>query len=125
VTADEVQAFANRLMQALQDGDFETTEACFQPGATWWMNGRLRGRFAEILPELKRAKAAQGVIRHLEIRRLYTADAFTDQHLVRLPRDGLPPAELAVCVVARLGDDGRVTRFEEYFDSAVLALKPV
>jgi ketosteroid isomerase-like protein len=121
MTADEMAAFAGRLMRSMQDGDFETTEACFQPDATWWMNGRLRGRFDEIFPEMKRAKAERGVNPHLEIRRLYSADAFTDQHLVRLPREGKQPAELAVCVVVRLGADGRVNRFEEYFDSASLS----
>jgi hypothetical protein len=121
MTSDEMAAFASRLMGALQDGDFETTEACFQPDATWWMNGRLRGRFTEILPEMKNAKAGRGVNPHLEIRRLYAAGGFTDQHLVRLPREGRRPAELAVCVVARLGAGGRVTRFEEYFDPTALS----
>jgi ketosteroid isomerase-like protein len=120
LTADEMAALASRLMRALQDGDFETTEACFQPDATWSMNGRVHGRFAEILPELKKAKAASGVHPHLEIRRLYSADFFTDQHVVRLEREGKPPAELAICVVVRVGGDGRVTQFEEYFDPTVL-----
>ena len=120
MTADEMGAFAARLMRSLQDGDFETTVECFQPDATWWMNGRLRGSFVEILPEMKAAKSARGVNPHLEIRRMCSDEGFTDQHVVRLPREGKPAAELAICVVARVGADGRVTRYEEYFDSATL-----
>jgi len=120
MTVDEMGAFAARLMRSLQDGDFETTVECFQPDATWWMNGRLRGSFAEILPEMKAAKSVRGVNPHLEIRRMCSDEGFTDQHVVRLPREGKPPAELAICVVARVGADGRVTRFEEYFDSAII-----
>jgi ketosteroid isomerase-like protein len=120
MTVDQMEEFASRLMRSLQDGDFETTETCFEPGATWWMNGKLRGRFAEILPEMKRSKAERGANPHLEIRRMYSAKGFTDQHLVRLPQKTGPAIELNVCVVVRRGEDGRVTRFEEYFDSAVL-----
>ena len=121
MTAEEMGVLASRLMRSLQDGDFVTTESCFQADATWWMNGKLRGRFADILPEMKLAKAERGVNPHLEIRRMLTAEGFTDQHVVQLPRAGGPPAELAVCVVARVGEDGRVARFEEYFDSSVLS----
>lgn len=120
MTVDEMAVFAGRVMRALQDGDFETTVECFAPDATWWMNGKLRGRFDEILPEMKAAKASRGVNPHLEIRRMCSEDGFTDQHTVRLARQDKPPVELAVCVVARVGEDGRMTRFEEYFDSAAL-----
>jgi limonene-1,2-epoxide hydrolase len=120
MTADEMGVFAARLMRSLQDGDFETSVECFQPDATWWMNGKLRGRFEEILPEMRTAKAARGVNPHLEIRRMCSEGGFTDQHVVHLARDGPAPIELAVCVVVRVGDDGRASRFEEYFDSAAL-----
>ena len=118
MSTNEMAAFAARLMRSLQDGDFDTTEACFEPDATWWMNGRIRGRFAEILPEMKKAKAARGINPHVDIRRMYSPEGFTDQHLVRLPREGQPEIELSVCVVVRRGEDGRVNRIEEYFDSA-------
>lgn len=120
MTVDEMGVFAARLMRSLQDGDFATAVDCFKPDSTWWMNGKLRGRFAEILPEMKAAKASRGVNPHLEIRRMCTEDGFIDQHVVRLPREGKLPAELAICVVARVDADGRVARFEEYFDSAAL-----
>jgi ketosteroid isomerase-like protein len=120
MTADEMRAFAARLMRSLQDGDFDTTVDCFQPDATWWMNGRLRGKFEELLPEMKAAKLARGVNAHLEIRRMCSEEGFTDQHVVRLPREDRAPAELAICVVARVDAEGRITRFEEYFDSAAL-----
>jgi ketosteroid isomerase-like protein len=107
-------------MLALQDGDFATAESCFEPDAAWWMNGRLRGRFGDLLPELKRAKAAGGVLRHEQIRRMYAAEGFTDQHLVRLQAPGGGEVELAVCVVVRVGAGGRVTRLEEYFDGAAI-----
>jgi ketosteroid isomerase-like protein len=120
MTHDAMAAFAAHLMRSLQDGDFDTTEACFEPDATWWMNGRLRGRFSEILPEMREAKAARGVNPHLEIRRLYAAEGFTDQHVVRLPREAGAPIELAVCVVVRVGNSGRVERIEEYFDASAV-----
>jgi ketosteroid isomerase-like protein len=120
MTVDEMGPFAARLMRSLQDGDFETTVGCFEPDATWWMNGKLRGRFEEILPEMKATKASRGVNPHLEIRRMYSEGGFTDQHVVRLPREGKAPVDLAVCVVVRVGEDGRASRFEEYFDSAAL-----
>jgi ketosteroid isomerase-like protein len=115
MNADELRSFADRLMRALDEGDHEVAAACVAPDATWWMNGRLRGTFAAVLPELRRAKPAPTARRHEQIRRLFSPEGFTDQHVTRLG----PDVELAVCVVVRVAG-GRATRIEEYFDTAQL-----
>jgi uncharacterized protein len=118
VSGTDLGAFADDLMGALDEGDHATVESCFSPDATWWLNGRLRGRFAEVLPELKRAKPQPTPRRHEQIRRLFAPQGFTDQHITRLRSNG-GDVELAVCVVVRV-EDGRVSRFEEYFDASQL-----
>src|SRR6266545_1840892 len=115
---EEVQALADRVMRAIDEGDHEAVEAAFHPNATWWMNGRLRGTFTEVLPLLKRAKPERTPRRHEQIRRLYAPDGFTDQHVSRL-QDPNGDIELAICVVVRL-EAGRVSRLEEYFDPTQL-----
>ena len=113
VDQNDLSAFADRLMRALDEGDHDTAAECIAPDATWWMNGKLRGTFAETLPELRRLKPERTARRHQQIRRLLSPEGFTDQHITRLGAD----AELPVCVVVRVAG-GRATRIEEYFDSA-------
>jgi uncharacterized protein len=115
---EAIEALADRVMRALDEGDHETVEAAFDPNATWWMNGRRRGTFTEVLPQLRRAKPERTARRHEQIRRLYAPDGFTDQHLTRLPGPN-GDIELAICVVVRV-EAGRVTRLEEYFDPTQL-----
>lgn len=114
----DLEIFADDLMRALDEGDHDTVRRYFRPDATWWMNGRLRGTFAEVLPELKRTKPERTPRRHEQIRRLFAAEGFTDQH-VTLLRTEAGDVELPICVVVRV-QDGKVTRLEEYFDTGQL-----
>ena len=64
-------------------------------------------------PFLSNTRAERTPRRHEQVRRLFSPDGFTDQHVTRLG----PDTELPVCVVVRVAG-GRATRIEEYFDSA-------
>jgi ketosteroid isomerase-like protein len=115
-----LDALADRLFTALRERDYDDAAALFAPDATWWMNSGLRGPVGDILPRLKAQGAGVGDHTHEEVRRLFGPDGFVEQHVARWRAAGGEPRELAVCAVVRVGPDGLVTRFEEYYDTAAL-----
>lgn len=77
---------------------------------------------AEGLRDLVAMLAAAGVTTaYSDVRRITGDRTVTEQHLITLSRaDGVESAS-DVCVVLRFDDDGRITRLDEYLDSAAFA----
>jgi len=55
-----------------------------------------------------------------DIRRSETADGFVQQHVLRLTRQDGTRVELPGCIIATCAD-GKITRIDEYLDSAQVA----
>ena len=121
MTAQEFLDFAERFIGAIQAGDAETVRACYAPDARIWHNNdgieqsvdqnmRVLNWFMRTLPDR----------RYRVIRREALPDAFLQQHVLEatLP-DGAPWA-MDACLVVRMAD-GRITRLDEYIDSAKAA----
>lgn len=122
MTQDEIRALAKRFFDCVEAGDIDGLIACYAPDARIWHNtdGLEQG------PEDNR-RVLSGMVRHID-RRVYDdrrldvfPGGFVQQHVLRGVRkaDG-GAVELAACIVCAVSD-GRITRLDEYFDSAQVA----
>ena len=125
-TEAEIRDLARRFFDAIERGDIDTVYDGYAPEARIWHNtdGReetrddnaqtLRG-FVKLIPERTYAQ-----------RRLHvTAGGFVQQHeLIGVHADGTR-VRLAACIVCAV-EAGKITRLDEYFDSAQVAefIKP-
>ncbi len=119
---DAMRALAKRFFDYVEAGDVDGLVACYAPDAEIWHNtdGLIQG------PEDNRKTLAGMVTRILD--RVYDdrrvdvfPGGFVQQHTLRGARkhDGVRLA-LAACIVCAV-KDGRITRLDEYFDSARVA----
>ena len=112
---------AERFIGAIERGDIETVRDCYAPNAVIWHNtdGAEQNReenaavltgFVERIPKRTYAN-----------RRLVAFDGgFVHQHdLKGVRRDGVE-VTLPACIVCKV-EGGRITRLDEYFDSAHVA----
>jgi len=112
---------AERLFASIMKGDIEGVRATYAPTCLIWHNNdgseqtveqnlRVLGWVVQNVREL----------RYEDIRRAETPTGFVQQHVLR----GRAPsgAEVAIpaCIVCRV-ENGRITRLDEYLDSAHVA----
>ncbi|MCR5881154.1 nuclear transport factor 2 family protein [Phenylobacterium sp. J367] len=117
-----MRALAKHFFDCVEKGDVDGLVACYAPDAEIWHNtdGLVQG------PEDNR-KGLQGMTKRIsdrvyDERRVYVyPEGFTHQHVLRGTRthDGARLA-LDACIVCRV-KDGKITRLDEYFDSAQVA----
>lgn len=113
----------DRFFAAIEAGDIVTLTALYHPDARVWHNtDDAEQDVAANLRVLRWVGRNIQDFRYSEIRRTLTADGRVfQQHVLR----GIGPdgAELAIpaAIVFTLDQDGRVTRIEEYLDSAATA----
>ena len=122
MTDDEMRAFAGRFFDAIEAGDIATMQASFAPDAAIWHNTDELIVTPEQTAQTLTGMVARIAERSYADRRLHVfPGGFVQQHVLQGVRthDGervrLPCA--IVCQVA----DGRITRLDEYFDSAHVA----
>lgn len=118
MSPQEYVDFARRFVAAIQAGDIETVRACYVPDAKIWHNSdgveqtvdqnlKVLDWFIRTLPDRN--------YRVLRVEPL--PDGFLQQHVLEatLP-DGTKWA-MDACVVIRM-EGGKITRLDEYLDSA-------
>ena len=119
---DAMRALAKRFFDYVEAGDVDGLVSCYAPDARIWHNtdGLEQG------PEDNRRTLAGMVTRILDRkydeRRLHVfPGGFVHQHVLRGARkhDGVRLA-LDACIVCEV-KDGKITRLDEYFDSAQVA----
>jgi ketosteroid isomerase-like protein len=119
---DAMRDLAKRFFDCVEQGDIDGLVACYAPNAEIWHNTdeQIQG------PEDNRKTLAGMVTRILD--RVYDnrrvevyAGGFVQQHVLRGTRvlDGVRVA-LPACIVCAV-KDGKITRLDEYFDSARVA----
>ncbi len=114
----EMLAFAEKFVGAIQSGDVDTVRACYAPDAKLWhntdnieqtvdQNMAVLDWFIRTLPDRN----------YRIVRREALKDGFLQQHVLEatLP-DGTHWKMDACCVIKVV--DGRITRLDEYMDSA-------
>jgi ketosteroid isomerase-like protein len=119
--SEAMLVLAARFFDAVAAGDIDTVRAIYAPDALIWHN--YDGKTQDAETNLRTLAVVARVIRGLryeDVRRTVTSSGFVQQHVLR----GIAPngAELNVpaCIVCTVVE-GRITRLDEYFDSAHLA----
>jgi ketosteroid isomerase-like protein len=117
----ETSALAKRFFDAVEAGDVEALHDCYAPSARIWHN-------TDDLEQSRDENAAtlRGFVQRIRDRvyadrRLHIFDGgFVQQHELRGKRADGAAVRLTACVVCAVAD-GRITRLDEYFDSAQVA----
>lgn len=122
MTDEAVRALAKRFFDCVEAGDVDGLVACYAPDARIWHNTDR----AEQTPAENRATLNAMVARILDReyadRRLQVfPGGFVQQHVLKGTRahDGVR-VELPACIICQVAD-GKITRLDEYFDSAQVA----
>jgi uncharacterized protein len=112
---------ANALAEALLAGDATKLEELFDPAAVLWHNfsGHEDARDS-FVPGFVRFAAAIKSLRFEEVRRVGTPTGFVEQHTLTGQTAEGSPVAIRECLIATV-KDGRITRLNEYLDSAQLA----
>jgi ketosteroid isomerase-like protein len=115
-------ALAKRFFDAIEKGDIDTVRAIYAPDAVIWHNNDgLETTREDNLKVLTNFIKAVPERRYLE-RRVGAFDGgFVQQHLLKGKLANGKDLALACCIVCEV-KDGRITRLDEYFDPAALAV---
>ena len=112
---------AEKLFAAISRGDLEAVRALYAPDAAIWHNhdGIVQDPAANLRVLGWVVKNIAG-LRYEEIRRQATPSGFVQQHVLRGTAPNGTPLEIPACIVCTVAG-GRITRLDEYLDSAQLA----
>lgn len=112
---------AERIFKAIELGDVDAVRDMYTPETVIWHNfDQVEQSVEENLQVLRSMVARFKERSYDEIRRSETAEGFVQQHVLRLTRSDDTKVELPGCIVATCAD-GRITRIDEYLDSAQVA----
>jgi ketosteroid isomerase-like protein len=117
VDASGLESLADRFFAAIEAGDVATLRTLYHPDAAVWHNSdQVDQPVEENLRVLGWLRRTVPDLRYTEVRRTLLPDGFVQQHVLRGTATG---GELAVPAMLRftVGEDGRVTRIEEYLDT--------
>jgi ketosteroid isomerase-like protein len=113
---------AERLFAAIAAGDVDGVRAIYAPGCVVWHNHDAVEQPAEDnLRTLAWVTRNIRDLRYEEIRRQATETGFVQQHVLRGIAPNGKALEVPACVVGTVAD-GKITRLDEYLDSAALAV---
>ena len=118
--ARETLELADRFFAAIPKGDIETVRAIYAPDARIWHNHDQATQSVEQnLQVLAWVVKNIAGLRYEEIRRHATPTGFVQQHVLRGRAPNGTPLEVPACIVCAVAG-GRITRLDEYLDSAQL-----
>ena len=121
MSAGESLEVADKLFSAIQRGDLEAVRALYAPDAQIWHNhdGVTQDPNANLRVLAWVVQNISGV-RYEDVRRQATPSGFVQQHVMRGTAPGGKVLALPACLVCTVSG-GRITRLDEYLDSAQLA----
>lgn len=112
---------ADRFFAAVCAGDTATLTELYAPDARIWHNDDgLEQTVEENLRILRWLGSTLDDMRYEEIRRHPIADGFAQQHVLRATLPGYGPVQVPASLFVTIAD-GRITRIDEYLDSAAAA----
>ena len=118
VSADEV---AEQLVAAFAARDLAGLRALYHDDAEIWHNTDRRvQRPADNTPTVTWLFHNLPDARYVDIRRSLTADGYVQQHVLVATNRAGRRVEVEACLVVKV-TDGRITRLDEYLDSAAAA----
>ena len=112
---------ADAIFGAIERGDVEGVRAVYAPGAVIWHN------FDEVEQGVDDNLRILGWMANAFAERRYEVvfrkewdDGFVQQHVLHLTKKDGTTISLPACIVAKVAD-GKITRIDEYLDSAQAA----
>lgn len=117
---DEVEAVAAKFFAAIEAGDIDALRSLYSPDAKIWHNtDQIDQSVDENLVVLGWVIHNVKGWRYEDVRRTSYEGGFVERHVGKgIAPSGLPFA-MPACIVGEV-DGGRVTRIEEYIDSAAV-----
>ena len=120
-TEADILALAKRFFDAVEQGDIDTLYNCYAPEAKIWHNTDEQEQSRDDNAETLRGFAKRISNRVYANRRVHAFDGgFVHQHDLKGVRSDGVALSLPACLVC-LVKDGKITRLDEYFDSARVA----
>lgn len=122
MTDDAMRALAKRFFDCVEAGDIDGLIACYAPDAEIWHNTDEQIQSPEDNRKTLAGMVTRIVDRVYDDRRVEVfPNGFLQQHVLRGVRkhDGVRLA-LPACIICRV-KEGKITRLDEYFDSARVA----
>jgi ketosteroid isomerase-like protein len=129
-TAEAVVEVADRLFDAIENGDKSAVDRLWSDDIAVWRSGPRRdptksddkARALRVIDWFVSATTE----RHYEIldRRLFddgSVRGFVQQHILHATGHGDQSISMRVCIVIRVGANGLIDRIDEYFDPAEIA----
>jgi len=117
----DVRALAKRFFDAVEGGDIDTLYGCYAPEAKIWHNTDDAEQSRD-----DNAATLKGFVERIS-QRVYAdrrlnvfEGGFVQQHELRGVRADGVAVRLTACIVCTV-ENGRITRLDEYFDSAQVA----
>ncbi len=123
-TTGEKMLILDEFFAAIPNGDIEKVKATYHPDcAIWHSNDNATQTVAENLPVLGWVSRNIKDIRYDEINRTaMDTGQVIQQHVLRGVGPSGKELNIVACIVFTFSDDGRITRLEEYLDSAQVAV---
>jgi len=121
MTDTEMRDLAKRFFDAVEQGDIDTLYGCYAPDAKIWHNTDEAEQSRD-----DNAETLKGMVRRISDRvyakrRLDVFEGgFVQRHELQGTRADGVRLHLPACIVCQVSD-GRITRLDEYFDSARVA----
>jgi ketosteroid isomerase-like protein len=118
---NEMLDLARRLFAAVTAGEVDAVRKMYAPDAVIWHNndGKTQSVDANVRVLGWIAKNVRD-FRYEDVRCQPTPTGFVEQHITRGVSPGGTPFEIPACIVCTVVD-GKITRLDEYLDSAHVA----
>jgi len=121
MSADDSLQLAERLMTAITAGNVEVLRSIYAPNAVIWHNNDgLEQSVDDNLRVLRWVVRTIRSLRYEDIRRQRTDNGFVQQHVLRGIAPNGSDLNIRACLICAVSN-GRITRLEEYLDSAQIA----
>jgi ketosteroid isomerase-like protein len=121
MSGDDMRALAQRFFDAVENGDVEALRGIYAPDGKIWHNTDQLETSVDDNLEVLSGFVKRIHERQYRERRVQVFDGgFVQQHVLHGVRADGAAVSLPACLVC-LVKDGRITRLDEYFDSAHVA----
>jgi len=119
--AAEIAAVARQLFDAIERGDVDALRSLYHVDARIWHNtDGAQQSVDENLRVLRWLVRNTSLRRYEEVRREMIPSGFVQMHVLRLDLNAGRTVRIPACLVAKISN-GRITRIDEYLDSAQVA----
>jgi ketosteroid isomerase-like protein len=122
MNADIHDDVADRLLDAIERGDYEAVENLWTDDVLVWHTGDLKdNQRARALKVIRWFMDVTATRSYEILDRQFFEGGFVQQHILRAQRSDGVSIEMRVCIVIKVNTEGLITRIDEYFDPADMA----